>query len=158
QAAAAHREIVNKWMAGIPLDTPRALPEPSSARADDGITSRQADACEDAPHGQVAVLQTLKQQAEPTTLAPRFKHTADPRITRIGRLLRKTSIDELPQFLNVLRGEMSVVGPRPPLLQEVERYNERALARLRMMPGITGQWQVEGRGRVSFEQMVEMDL
>ncbi len=87
-----------------------------------------------------------------------FKHTRDQRITRVGRLLRKLSIDELPQLINVVRGEMSLVGPRPPVAYEVERYTERALARLCVLPGITGQWQVEGRGQVSFDEMVEIDL
>jgi lipopolysaccharide/colanic/teichoic acid biosynthesis glycosyltransferase len=109
-------------------------------------------------NGQVAHSWAVEQRAILVATASPFKLTDDPRVTRVGRVLRKTSIDELPQFFNVLLGEMSVVGPRPPLLHEVERYNQRALARLRMVPGITGQWQVEGRGRVSFEQMVEMDL
>jgi lipopolysaccharide/colanic/teichoic acid biosynthesis glycosyltransferase len=159
QANAAHLEIVTKWMAGTPLDTARALPVPSSALVDANTTSHE-DGTRDhvAMNGQVALSRTYEQQAIQFASASPFKLSDDPRITRIGRVLRKTSIDELPQFLNVLRGEMSVVGPRPPLLHEVERYNQRALARLRMLPGITGLWQVEGRGRVSFEQMVEMDL
>ena len=83
---------------------------------------------------------------------------ADPRITRIGAFIRKSSIDELPQLVNVLRGEMSLVGPRPPIPYEVRLYTGPQLRRLRARPGITGIWQVYGRGRVPFEQMVEMDL
>ncbi len=82
----------------------------------------------------------------------------DPRITRVGRFLRRTSLDELPQFLNVLKGDMSVVGARPPIPYEVENYNVRHRRRLDMKPGITGLWQVSGRNRLSFEEMVRIDL
>jgi lipopolysaccharide/colanic/teichoic acid biosynthesis glycosyltransferase len=87
-----------------------------------------------------------------------YKLTEDPRITRIGRFLRKTSIDELPQFFNVFRGEMSLVGPRPPLPYEVEMYSPYDLLRLSGKPGLTGIWQVYGRSRVTFQSMVEMDI
>ena len=87
-----------------------------------------------------------------------FKAQHDPRITRIGRFIRRASIDELPQIINVLRGEMSIVGPRPALPREVALYPARALGRLAVKPGITGIWQVSGRADVSFEKMVEMDL
>ncbi len=82
----------------------------------------------------------------------------DPRITRAGNILRRTSLDELPQFLNVLRGEMSVVGARPPIPYEVEDYDLRHRKRLDMKPGITGLWQVSGRNRLTFEEMVRIDL
>ncbi len=82
----------------------------------------------------------------------------DPRITRVGKFIRKTSIDELPQLFNVLRGEMSLVGPRPPLPYEVELYKEWHKRRFEAIPGITGLWQVKGRNRVSFDEMVRMDL
>lgn len=82
----------------------------------------------------------------------------DPRVTRVGRFIRKTSIDELPQFINVLRGEMSLVGPRPPLPYEVELYSPRDRLRLCGKPGLTGLWQVYGRSRVPFAEMVELDL
>lgn len=82
----------------------------------------------------------------------------DPRTTAVGRLLRRTSLDELPQFLNVLRGDMSIVGPRPPLPYEVERYTEWHKRRLDVLPGITGLWQVSGRNALSFEEMVRLDL
>jgi lipopolysaccharide/colanic/teichoic acid biosynthesis glycosyltransferase len=88
-----------------------------------------------------------------------FKLTNDPRITPVGSFLRRTSLDELPQFLNVLRGEMSLVGPRPPVPYEVEAYatwHRRRL--LEAKPGITGLWQVEGRSRVGFDDMVRLDL
>jgi lipopolysaccharide/colanic/teichoic acid biosynthesis glycosyltransferase len=87
-----------------------------------------------------------------------YKLVDDPRVTRVGRIIRKLSIDELPQFFNVLRGEMSLVGPRPPLTYEVENYSSRAYLRLCGKPGITGYWQVYGRSRVSFDEMVEMDI
>lgn len=87
-----------------------------------------------------------------------FKSRQDPRITRVGRWLRRTSIDELPQLFNVLRGEMSIVGPRPALPCEVADYPPRALGRLKVKPGITGVWQVSGRASVGFKEMIEMDL
>jgi lipopolysaccharide/colanic/teichoic acid biosynthesis glycosyltransferase len=87
-----------------------------------------------------------------------FKLPADARITRVGRVLRRFSIDELPQLWNVLRGEMSMVGPRPPLPFEVALYDERAWRRLLVRPGITGPWQVGGRSTVSFETMIDLDL
>ena len=82
----------------------------------------------------------------------------DPRITKVGKLLRRSSLDELPQLLNVLIGDMSVVGPRPPIPYEVEEYNLRQRKRLEMKPGITGLWQVSGRNRLSFEEMVKIDM
>ena len=87
-----------------------------------------------------------------------YKLVDDPRITRVGRFIRKFSIDELPQFVNVLRGEMSLVGPRPPLPYEVEEYGPRDWIRLSGRPGLTGTWQVYGRSRVPFKEMVEMDI
>jgi lipopolysaccharide/colanic/teichoic acid biosynthesis glycosyltransferase len=87
-----------------------------------------------------------------------FKIKDDPRCTRVGRVLRKSSLDELPQLLNVLRGEMSLVGPRPPLLSEVMEYEPAEMRRLATVPGITGLWQVTLRGRHNFADMVELDL
>ncbi|MBE3561152.1 MAG: sugar transferase [Ktedonobacteraceae bacterium] len=87
-----------------------------------------------------------------------YKNTHDPRITRVGRFIRKTSLDELPQFWNVLRGDMSLVGPRPPLPYEVELYGPYEHLRLIGKPGITGYWQVYGRSRVTFQDMVTMDI
>jgi lipopolysaccharide/colanic/teichoic acid biosynthesis glycosyltransferase len=82
----------------------------------------------------------------------------DRRVTRVGHFIRKTSIDELPQFINVLRGEMSLVGPRPPLVYEVDAYTEYDWLRLSGRPGVTGKWQVYGRNRVTFHEMIEMDI
>ncbi|MFJ6412495.1 sugar transferase [Terribacillus saccharophilus] len=89
---------------------------------------------------------------------PLFKMKEDPRVTKIGKFLRKTSTDELPQLFNVLRGEMSLVGPRPALPREVESYNSYAHQRLKVRPGLTCYWQVKGRSNLGFEQQVELDL
>jgi lipopolysaccharide/colanic/teichoic acid biosynthesis glycosyltransferase len=87
-----------------------------------------------------------------------FKLASDARVTRVGGFLRRTSLDELPQLLNVLRGDMSLVGPRPPLDYEVERYPERAFGRFAGKPGITGWWQVSGRSELTFDEMIDLDL
>ncbi|MBT2658630.1 sugar transferase [Bacillus sp. ISL-18] len=87
-----------------------------------------------------------------------FKMKDDPRITKIGKFIRKTSIDELPQLINVLRGDMSLVGPRPPLPREVAIYSDYDKQRLMVTPGCTGLWQVSGRNEIGFEEMVELDL
>ena len=87
-----------------------------------------------------------------------FKVTNDPRITRLGRFLRKYSLDELPQFLNVMRGDMSIVGPRPPIASEVRKYELSHLRRLDVTPGITGLWQVVGRQDPSFESYISLDV
>lgn len=89
---------------------------------------------------------------------PIFKIKDDPRLTRVGRILRRTSLDELPQLINVLRGEMSLVGPRPPLPAEVAQYKEWHKRRLEVPPGMTGLWQVSGRSRLSFDEMVLLDI
>ncbi len=98
------------------------------------------------------------ESANTTTTAPVFKLMNDPRVTRIGHFLRKSSLDELPQFWNVLKGEMSLVGPRPALPYEVENYDPVQRQRLSVPQGITGWWQVYGRSRVTFDQVIEMDL
>jgi lipopolysaccharide/colanic/teichoic acid biosynthesis glycosyltransferase len=87
-----------------------------------------------------------------------FKMACDPRITGIGRILRKTSIDELPQLWNVIKGDMSLVGPRPPVPSEVDLYSERDLLRLAVRPGITCIWQVSGRGDLPFSEQVRLDV
>ncbi len=90
---------------------------------------------------------------------PVFKIRNDPRLTRAGRILRKYSLDELPQFMNVLLGDMSLIGPRPPTFDEVARYSEHQLRRLSVRPGITGLWQVSGRASITdFEHWVALDL
>ncbi|AST06071.1 multidrug MFS transporter [Anoxybacillus flavithermus] len=87
-----------------------------------------------------------------------FKMKNDPRVTKIGKFIRKTSIDELPQLWNVLKGDMSLVGPRPPLPREVAQYTEYDKQRLLVIPGCTGLWQVSARNSVGFKEMVELDL
>jgi lipopolysaccharide/colanic/teichoic acid biosynthesis glycosyltransferase len=137
-----YREIVAKWMAGVPLTTEAA--------------SRQAGATATAAPGPEPRVEL--NGAASARAAPKYKLKDDPRITKVGRFLRATSIDELPQFINVLLGDMSVVGPRPAIPFEVERYEPRDFGRLLVKPGLTGLWQVEGRGHVTFREMIEMDL
>jgi len=87
-----------------------------------------------------------------------YKLSKDPRVTRFGRFLRQTSLDELPQLWNVIRGDMSLVGPRPPIPYEVQKYQREHFRRLGAIPGITGLWQVNGRSETTFEEMVQLDL
>jgi lipopolysaccharide/colanic/teichoic acid biosynthesis glycosyltransferase len=87
-----------------------------------------------------------------------FKMKNDPRVTRVGRILRRASLDELPQLINIVKGDMSLVGPRPAIPYEVEMYGSRELMRLRVKPGLTGLWQVSGRGTLSFDKMINLDL
>jgi lipopolysaccharide/colanic/teichoic acid biosynthesis glycosyltransferase len=87
-----------------------------------------------------------------------FKMRSDPRVTSVGSFLRRYSLDELPQLLNVVRGEMSLVGPRPPLVSEYEHYHDAVFRRLRVKPGLTGLWQVSGRADLSWEESVRLDL
>jgi lipopolysaccharide/colanic/teichoic acid biosynthesis glycosyltransferase len=89
---------------------------------------------------------------------PLFKVREDPRRTRVGRFIRRTSLDELPQLINVLRGEMSIVGPRPGLASEVAQYQDWHRKRLAVLPGITGLWQVSGRSELTFDEMVMLDI
>jgi lipopolysaccharide/colanic/teichoic acid biosynthesis glycosyltransferase len=100
----------------------------------------------------------LKGETAPGADANLFKLRHDPRITPVGGMLRRLGLDELPQLLNVIRGDMSLVGPRPPLAYEVEHYTPRHRKRLLIKPGITGLWQVRGRDVVDFETMIDMDL
>ncbi|MGG1270535.1 sugar transferase [Priestia aryabhattai] len=92
------------------------------------------------------------------TTGAMFKMKNDPRVTRMGHLIRKTSIDELPQLFNVLKGDMSLVGPRPPLPREVEEYTNYDMQRLLVVPGCTGLWQISGRSNIGFKEMVNLDL
>lgn len=104
------------------------------------------------------IRQLLRAGQAPEVNATWAPISADPRVTRFGGFLRRSHLDELPQFLNVLRGEMSLVGPRPPIPYEVELYEPWQLRRLSVMPGLTGLWQVRGWGRLSFADGVKLDL
>jgi len=106
--------------------------------------------------GAEAELGALRSQNEAD--GPLFKIRDDPRVTRVGRIIRRTSLDEMPQVINVLRGEMSLVGPRPPIPEEVELYREWHRRRLAIQPGMTGLWQVSGRSDLSFDEMVLLDI
>ncbi|SHK66671.1 sugar transferase [Tepidibacter formicigenes] len=107
-------------------------------------------------HNAEELLEKLKHKNEMN--GPVFKIKDDPRITKVGKFIRKTSIDELPQLFNVLKGDMSLVGPRPPIPREVEQYNEYQMQRLSVKPGITCYWQVCGRNNIDFDEWVELDL
>lgn len=87
-----------------------------------------------------------------------FKMKNDPRVTKVGRFLRRYSLDEIPQFLNVLKGEMSLVGPRPQILEEAKNYDLYALKRLKILPGVTGLWQISGRSDLSYQEMINLDI
>lgn len=106
-----------------------------------------------------AFVQSLIDGKQPEAVSgkPRFKMASDDRITRVGRFLRRSSLDELPQLWNVLRGEMALVGPRPSIPYEVERYPAHWFTRFQVKPGLTGLWQVSGRCELSLEQMVALD-
>jgi lipopolysaccharide/colanic/teichoic acid biosynthesis glycosyltransferase len=101
----------------------------------------------------VAELEAMNEQSGPV-----FKIRSDPRVTCVGGFLRRSSLDEIPQILNVLKGDMSVVGPRPPLPKEVERYLPWQRRRLDVKPGITCLWQVSGRSQISFDEWMRLDL
>lgn len=102
------------------------------------------------------LLQGLKASNERT--GPVFKMKEDPRVTRVGRILRRYSLDEIPQLFNVLKGDMSLVGPRPQVLWEANAYDERAKKRLNTLPGVTGLWQVSGRADLTYDEMIDLDL
>lgn len=99
-----------------------------------------------------------KLMAQNEATGPVFKMKHDPRVTKIGRFIRKTSIDELPQLINVLKGEMSLVGPRPPLPDEVVKYTPYERQRISVTPGLTCYWQVSGRSSLSFDEWVDLDI
>ena len=107
-------------------------------------------------HNAEELLKDLMDRNEQT--GPVFKINDDPRITKVGKVIRKTSIDELPQLFNVLKGDMSLVGPRPPIPHEVDQYNSYQMQRLAVKPGLTCIWQVSGRNNIGFDEWVEMDL
>ncbi|WWU69123.1 sugar transferase [Clostridium baratii] len=98
----------------------------------------------------------LKEQNEMS--GPMFKMKEDPRVTKIGKFIRKTSIDELPQLINVLKGDMSLVGPRPSLPKEVEQFEDWMMERLEVKPGLTCYWQVSGRNNIDFEDWMKLDI
>ena len=109
--------------------------------------------CDDAPHRQAAAAWFAGQAAS----GDRYKTLSDPRITRVGRVLRKTNLDELPQLLNVLRGDMSLVGPRPAIAYELAHYEPAYMERFQVPPGMTGLWQVTRRDRLSAREMMTLD-
>jgi lipopolysaccharide/colanic/teichoic acid biosynthesis glycosyltransferase len=110
------------------------------------------------PHREFVLGLINGEDPQPETSGSRYKIAVDQRVTRFGRVLRRSSLDELPQLWNVLCGQMSLVGPRPPIQYEVEHYPEHWFARFSVKPGITGLWQVNGRSEVPLEEMVRLDV
>ena len=113
--------------------------------------------CDDATHRDY-VTRLLTDETPPMGGADLYKLQKDPRVTAVGRFLRRTSLDELPQLLNVLKGDMAMVGPRPVLPYEGELFEPRHLVRFQVLPGITGLWQVSGRGRLTMRQALDLDI
>ncbi|SCI49427.1 sugar transferase [Romboutsia sp. 1001713B170207_170306_H8] len=107
-------------------------------------------------HNAEELLEQLQEKNEQS--GPVFKIKDDPRITKVGKFIRKTSIDELPQLLNILKGDMSIVGPRPPIPREVAQYTTYQMQRLLVKPGLTCYWQVGGRNEIGFDEWVELDI
>jgi len=168
--AGIHKDFTGDWIYGRTGGGPASGPVPRSVGAAaatpaPAATSASAPASAPAPATTSAPASAAAPAGiapHPAGVAPRpggvHKIVRDPRVTRVGGLLRKTSLDELPQLWNVLRGDMSLVGPRPAILYEVERYTEWHKRRLETLPGITGLWQVSGRNALSFEEMVRLDI
>lgn len=156
-------------MAALPAVLPVALVTALAIRLDSSgpIVFRQTRVGRGGNHFTCLKFRSMYTNAEERKLellaqneadGPVFKMQDDPRVTRVGKFIRRTSIDELPQLLNVLRGEMSLVGPRPPLPQEVRQYKLDQLGRLNATPGLTGLQQVSGRSDLDFERWVQLDL
>lgn len=141
----------------IYLDSPGASPIFSQERVGrDGKTFRFYKFRSMVPNAESKLEELLKYNEME---GPAFKMKDDPRITRVGRFIRKTSIDELPQLFNILKGEMSIVGPRPPLPREVAQYNSYQRQRLYVTPGLTCYWQIQpNRNDLSFDEWLELDL
>ena len=114
--------------------------------------------CEDTPHREYVTALLMRAGAAQEPVNGLFKLDGDPRLTRLGAFLRRTSLDELPQLYNVLRGEMSLVGPRPALAWEVDLYEARHRRRFEVKPGITGLWQVRGRNKLGMRDALELDV
>ena len=144
---------------GLVLASPLLAAAAVASKLGDGgpVLYRQTRVGKDGVDFELLKLRTMVVGAE-TKGAGWAVDRGDPRITRVGRILRRTSIDELPQLWNVLRGEMSVVGPRPTLRYQVERYDERQRRRLDVRPGLTGWAQVNGRAALAWEDRIELDV
>jgi lipopolysaccharide/colanic/teichoic acid biosynthesis glycosyltransferase len=145
--AAVHREYVHSLIGQPPTG------EPPTGRP---VTGRPVTGRPDT--GEPASGQRARGQRVAGERGELYKLSVDSRITRVGRFLRSWSLDELPQLVNVLRGEMALVGPRPVIPYEVERYPERYLPRFTVKPGLTGLWQVSGRNERTYEEMVRFDI
>jgi lipopolysaccharide/colanic/teichoic acid biosynthesis glycosyltransferase len=144
---------------GLALVSPLLAAAALAVKLEDGgpILFRQTRVGKDGRDFELLKLRTMVVDAERTG-AGFAVDRGDPRITRAGRLLRRTSIDELPQLVNVLRGDMSVIGPRPTLRYQVDRYTERQRRRLAVRPGLTGWAQVHGRAQLPWEERIELDV
>src|SRR5688572_20023054 len=144
---------------GLVVTSPFLAAAAVAIKLEDGgpILFRQTRVGKDGADFELLKLRTMVEGAE-TQGAGYAVDTGDPRITRVGRFLRRTSIDELPQLWNVVRGDMSLIGPRPTLRYQVERYTERQRRRLEVLPGITGWAQIHGRAALSWDEKIELDV
>ena len=144
---------------GLALTSPLLAAAALAIKLEDGgpVLFRQTRVGKDGTDFELVKLRTMTEGAEHKG-AGYAVDRGDPRITRVGRFLRRTSVDELPQLWNVLRGEMSVIGPRPTLRYQVERYSERQRRRLEVRPGLTGWAQVNGRATLSWDDRIELDV
>jgi lipopolysaccharide/colanic/teichoic acid biosynthesis glycosyltransferase len=145
--------------AGLALASPVLALAALAVKLEDGgpILFRQTRVGKDGRDFELLKLRTMVVGAEKQGAGYAFDR-GDPRITRVGRFLRRTSLDELPQLWNVVRGDMSVIGPRPTLRYQVERYTERQRRRLEVLPGITGWAQIHGRAALSWDERIELDV
>jgi len=145
--------------AGLALSSPLLLAAAIAIKLEDGgpVLYRQTRVGQDGRDFELLKLRTMVVGAE-TQGAGYAVNAGDSRITRVGAFLRRTSLDEVPQLLNVLRGEMSLIGPRPTLRYQVERYDERQRRRLEVKPGITGWAQIHGRAELSWPERIELDV
>jgi lipopolysaccharide/colanic/teichoic acid biosynthesis glycosyltransferase len=153
-----HREFSREFICGDPTVAPRSNGQGQRSHANGHSVNANGNGHHANGNGRGGTTTRAARNGNGNGNGKVYKLTRDPRVTAVGQFLRRTSLDELPQLLNVLRGEMSLVGPRPPVIYELEHYQDWHKQRLAAWPGITGLWQVSGRSSVPFDEMVLLDL